>query len=666
MMSDLIGKPCTGSVNRMKMKELNTVALRLAPIFQSGAVLQRDIMVPVWGQAGPGSTIRVECAGYHAETRSDGEGNWFLRLPPLPVGGPYTLSVCDERGERQELDDILVGDVWVCSGQSNMEFQLCQVDEDGSQSHGADCPRLRLLTVGTAAGAMPQKDVAGRWQAATPESILHFSAVGGWFGRSIHQELNIPIGLIANAWGGTRIQAWLSREALMRIPETRVEIPPYERQLYGMETSALPSYPDADAWFRAEGPENPDDHGAAHGWHLPACDDTGWESMKLPCRWQDAGHDFNGVFWFRRRVTLPAAWRGKHLLLRLGAIDKHDETWVNGRLVGAIGWENRNSWCTPRVYNIPAEVTAADELLIAIRVRSHLYHGGMTGPAPQMLLENPDAPSDPIPLSGFWRYRVEQNWGIVTPPSLASDGRGPGGHNAPYTMFESRVRPLLPYGIRGWLWYQGEANTQEAGLYRKLLPALIEEWRRAWGQGDLPFLVVQLAAYLPPRDQPEESAWANLRAAQAAVLRVPGTGLVTAVDVGDADDIHPRDKKTVGLRLARWALCQVYGRGGTPCGPLLRGCRVESGGRMRLDFDHAAGLRTRDGQPVRHLAIAGADGRFRWAESLIEGQQLLVWHAEVTDPVAVRYAWADNPEGSNLINGEGWPAFPFDTRHLEQ
>jgi len=639
--------------------------LQPAPLFQDGAVLQREMLIPVWGQAAPGATVRASCGGGTASTQANEDGSWLLRLPPLPAGGPHTLALEDSHGQRLTYQDILIGDVWICSGQSNMEYALSAVDPHGRESQGVNLPGVRLLTVATPARAGRQSAINARWTPAAPDTLAAFSAVGGWFGRTLHAGLGIPIGLIANAWGGTRIQAWLSREALSTDPSARLELEPYERLLYGIDRSNPKVFSSADEWFRAEGPEDPINHGLENGWHLPACEDSAWSVMTLPQRWQEAGHDFNGIAWFRRRIELPAAWRGRPLVLNLGAIDKHDETFVNGQRAGSMGWENKNSWCTPRTYTVPPGLTQEGTVTVAVRVRSHIYHGGLTGPSTRMNLHPEGAPADALSLAGDWRFQIEQNWGVVTPPDLGANGRGPGEPNAPYTLFHSRLAPLIPYGIRGWTWYQGESNAGEPGLYRRLLPLLIQDWRRAWGQGDLPFLIVQLANYQPAREEPCESSWAELRAAQAAALRLPRTGLAVAIDVGDAADIHPKDKKSVGLRLARWALSREYGHAGPPSGPLLRACLPAAPGRLRLAFDHAEGLTTRDGSPVRTLAIAGADLRFRWAESRIEGETLEAWHPEVPHPAAVRYAWADNPEGCNLVNRDGLPAAPFDTRELE-
>lgn len=634
-----------------------------APVFQNHAVLQRDIPIPVWGRGLAREQVHARMAGVEAETRVNPDGSWFLRLPALPAGGPHELCLtCGD--ETLTLTDILVGDVWVCSGQSNMEYLLAQVDIHGEQSSGADLPGIRLLTVSTPAFADAQTQTGGAWRICAPDTLSNFSAVGGWFGRTLHRDLNVPIGLIANAWGGTRIETWISREALMTDPHGIAEVEAYERLLYAAPGAEQRVFPNFDEWFQAVGPEIPGNPGFSQGWAGADLDDSGWDTMPLPARWQDRGHDFNGIFWFRRTLPLPEAWRGMSLKLELGAIDKHDETYVNGVKVGGMGWEDLNAWSTFREYTVPAELTrGAENLVLAVRVRSHQYHGGMTGPVPRMRVYPEGEISAAVPLAGDWRCAVEQNWGHVEPPPGAvQGGNGPGQPNAPYSMFNSRNAPILRYGIRGWIWYQGESNGEQGELYARLLPLMIQDWRRAWGLGELPFLIVQLANHQPARFEPcEGSGWPLVRAAQLAALRLPGVGIANAIDIGEANDIHPKDKKSVGLRLARWALSRVYGRGGVPGGPRYRGMRSAANGRVWIAFDDAAGLRTRDGGPVRWVAIAAADRKFVWADVRIDGEELEVWHPDIPHPSAVCYAWAQNPEGCNLVNGEDLPAFPFHT-----
>ncbi|MDF3059165.1 MAG: hypothetical protein K0R17_3380 [Rariglobus sp.] len=632
----------------------------LGDIFQDHAVLQREVAIPVWGAAAPGARIVITFAGYSAAITASQDGRWLLRLPPLSAGGPHELIASSDQAPHCtiELRDILIGEVWVGSGQSNMEWLLMQSDRSLSEAADADHPHIRLLTVGTEVASTRQSHVNGRWMVCTPDSIGSFSAVAGWFGRTLHVELGIPVGLIVNAWGGSRIEAWLSREALMLTAEGHAEIAVRDSFVFQHVAPAERTrFSGTDDWFRTRGPEDPINHGVVHGWHQQSTSVAGWPCMSLPTRWQEAGHDFNGIFWFRRTVPLPDAWQGRDLRLSLGSVDKHDDTYVNGHRVGGISWENRHSWHTLRVYEMPASLIGdSSEVTIAVRVRSHLYHGGFIGPASAMHLSLADTAdsSESLPLDGEWAFQIEQNWGVVKVPSL--NNAAPSGAHAPHALFDSCLYPIIPYAIRGFIWYQGEANVAHPKLYHRLMVALIEDWRRWWGQGDLPFIQVQLAGY----ESGKGEAWPRLRAAQAAAALLTATGLVTTIDVGDAKDIHPRHKKPVGLRLARWALSEVYARPGPPAGPLLRAVFPE-GRRLRLAFHHAAGLHTNDNEPVGTLEIVGLDGHHLPAISAIEGETLLVWHPDIASPVHVRYAWVDFPVGANLCNALGLPAYPFDT-----
>jgi len=341
-------------------------------------------------------------------------------------------------------------------------------------------------------------------------------------------------------------------------------------------------------------------------------------------------------------------------------VDKHDDTWVNGERVGGISWEVANAWSTPRIYNVPARLIAEDGVLaIAVRARSHIYHGGLFGPAGLMHLAPQQAtPGEALPLAGTWRYRVEQDWGTVTAPAKFS--LGDGNPNSPATLYDSRLAPLAPYALRGVLWYQGESNVGEPARYRGLLRELIWDWRRAFGQPLLPFYQVQLASFMQPAEQPRESAWAALREAQAAIVDdLPMVDYAVAIDLGEKNDIHPQAKRPVAERLARLALHQVYGRAITTGGPRFRQARTRADGRLEVTFSNAAVLRTRDGAAPTQVAIAGSDRIFRWARSAIEGGCLVAWHDEIRQPVAIRYAWSDFPVGANLVGVEDLPVAPF-------
>lgn len=634
------------------------MSLALAPIFTDHAVLQRDLSIPIWGVASAQATISATIADQSACVRAGEDGRWLLRFAPLPAGGPHELRVSDGT-VTVVCTDVLIGEVWICSGQSNMEWSVTQSGQGAQLAPLLEAGLLRLLPVKTPAALGRQTSLTKGWSLPDELELAQFSAVGAWFGTTIARDLKVPVGLIANAWGGTRVQAWMSREALMEDPGGREEIGHYEGYLYTVARGKDGEFLSMADWERRGAPQDTGNRGLAEGWAAPAFDDRDWKTMALPSNWQNHGHAGSGVFWFRRTVIIPAAMRGKALSLRIGAVDKHDDTYVNGERVGGLSWEaGGNSWCTLRSYPVPAKLVAADgSLCIAVRARSHCFHGGLIGPAEAMAVEVDGDTDAKIPLTGDWRYRIEQDWGVVTPPVSIW---GPGNPNSPNILFDSRLNPLIPYGIRGVIWYQGESNAAEAPVYARMLPAMIRDWRRAFGQGDFPFLQVQLANFRPTVDQPARSEWAELRDAQAFTARtVPDTHYAVTIDVGDAQDIHPKDKRSVGERLARIALARTYGRSLVPCGPTFLDSVIEAGGRMRCRFDHAVGLKTRDGGPVGHVAIAGLDRRFRWAEARIEGETLVAWHPEIPRPAAVRYAWADNPQAANLANGEGLPAGPF-------
>jgi len=631
-----------------------TNRLRFAPPFSDHAVLQRDRAIPIWGTAEAHERVTVDLAGSSASTISDLDGHWIVHLPPCSSGGPYELAAKSESCECR-IRDVLIGEVWIASGQSNMEWKMMATGQSLTAEE-FDLPGIRLLTVNTPARLGRQTEVDGRWTVATKKTLANFSAVAAWFGYELHRKLGVPVGLICNASGGTRIQAWMSREALMLDPDGRREVARYEDSISRIPD---PDSPDEAAdWNRESLELDAHNQGFDFGWASPDFDDSGWKTMALPARWQDHGYPGSGVFWFRRQIEIPASWLGRELELELGAIDKHDDTYVQGVRIGGLSWNDGEfTWCTPRTYQIPANLVRQPVLQLAVRVRSHSYLGGLVGPASSMKLTV--AEDSAIPLEGEWRYRMEQDWGVRVPPDPCLSA---GWTNAPYTLFDSRLAPLLPYGLRGVIWYQGEANVSEAGLYRRLLPGLIADWRRAFCQGDLPFLQVQLATFLAPAAVPQSSRWAELREAQATALSGPGVGMAAAIDAGEEFEIHPHDKRTVGGRLARWALATTYEQGGDPCGPAYSRRTLEKGGRIRIHFTHASGLRTRGGDSVRHVAIAGADHKFVWAECEIEGETLLVWSPQIEEPAAVRYAWADNPEGCNLIGGtSSLPAFPFRT-----
>ncbi len=638
------------------------MALQVAALFADHMVLQREQPIPVWGWAQPGTQVQVSLANQQASARAGADGRWLVTLPALAAGGPWQMLITSADATIR-CQDVMLGEVWLCSGQSNMDLPLAEAAQAAVELAAADYPDLRFFTVGHAAAQQPARDVRGGWNRCQPGTAIHFSAVGYFFGRELHRKLQVPVGLINSSWGGTYAEAWTSRAALSADPFYKPLLEKYEQGL------ALPPTREAQT-LRAQYAQWADrcqiadssNEGEGWGWAKPATESADWPPMDLPRSWQSAGHKYSGIFWFRKEIAIPEAWAGQDLQLKLGALDKSDITYFNGVRVGNLSIDQRpDAWCTPREYVVPGALVKGGSNLIAVRVFSNVSEGGFIGQAAQMTLAplaNPSAKA--LSLAGAWRYRVERNFGLIEPSEPPPLPPGEGNPNSPAMLFSNMIQPLIPYAIRGVIWYQGENNAAQARQYRRLFPLLINAWRREWAQGDFPFLFVQLANFMARQAAPGESQWAELREAQALALALPNTGMAVAIDIGVADDIHPRNKQDVGLRLALPALAKVYGfKDLVFSGPIYKAARI-LGQAVHLEFNHiGAGLQARGGA-LRGFAIAGADRQFVWAEARIVGEEVVVSSAQVPEPQAVRYAWADNPE-ANLYNKAGLPAAPFRT-----
>lgn len=636
--------------------------VRLPALFGDNMVLQQGPRARVWGTAPPGERVTVRIAGLTASATADARGRWQTFVGPLRAGGPFELAV--EGSNRLVFKNVLVGEVWVCSGQSNMEWPLSRSEGGEQDAAGANDSGLRFFTVGKKTAAEPQEDADGRWAVATPAEALRFSAVAFYFGRELRARLGVPVGLINTSWGGTPAESWTSREALAADAALRPILERHEEAMRNLPEARREYDRRLAEWdkrnerviLRDEG-----NRGEAQGFAEPAHDTSGWQQMSLPQQWESAGLSVDGAVWFRREVNVPAQFAGRDLLLSLGAIDDHDTTYFNGERAGSTGAETPNAYAAPRRYRVPGRLVRAGRNVVAVRVFDSVGGGGLTGPAGEMRLADVGG-ADSIPLDGLWAYKPER----VLPARAVDYSNHPGprpgpeSHYNPTVLYNAMLAPLTPFAVRGALWYQGESNAGRAYQYRALLPAMIRDWRARWRQGDFPFLFVQLANWRARRDEPTESDWAELREAQLLTLRrVPRTGMAVTIDIGEADDIHPRNKRDVGLRLARWALADTYNRKIEKSGPLYESHRVE-GDRVRLRFKHARGLETSDGRAPTGFAVAGADRKFVRADARIEGDAVVVWNRAVPRPVAVRYAWADNP-AVNLYNSDDLPASPFRT-----
>jgi sialate O-acetylesterase len=626
----------------------------LPALFGSHMVVQRDRPVRVWGTAEAGESVTVELAGARAAATADAAGRFEATLAALPAGGPHTLVVAGKN--RLQLDDVWAGEVWVASGQSNMEWPL-QRAARGEADAAAGCDRLRLFTVARTTAFEPQTDVTGAWSACTAETALGFSAVAFHFGREIARAQDVTVGLVHSSWGGTPAEAWTPRAALLAVPELAPAVASFDRER--ADPAPVARYQEARAaWERKNFAHDTGNTGFGQGWAAPDADEAAWKPLKLPQHWEAAGLAIDGAVWFRRAFDLPADGPSRDLTLALGPLDDMDVTYVNGIEVGHTDGATPEYWSVPRMYTVPAAALRPGRNVVAVRVWDHAGDGGFAGAPAQMFAQSGETK---VGLAGVWLHRVERalppmsvDWGSQ-PPAPASLGNP----SSPTVLWNAMIAPLLRHPVRGVIWYQGEANTGRAFQYRTLFPAMIRAWRDGWSDPDLAFLFVQLASFMQPAPLPGESEWAELREAQAMTLALPRTGMATAIDIGEAGDIHPKNKTDVGLRLALAARSIVYGETLLASGPTFADS-VLDGRAIRVSLKSATGLTTRDGASPRAFAIAGRDRKWRPATATIEGESVLVSSPEVSAPVAVRYGWADNPP-VNLVNGAGLPAVPFRT-----
>ena len=638
--------------------------LTLNRLFSDHAVLQRQQELPVWGSAAPGAPVTITFAGQSCSTNASARGEWRVNLAPVDAGGPFTITAVSG-AETVTVHDVLVGEVWLCSGQSNMEcpvynpeYWLYESTSGKYEAAAADYPSIRLFTVENKPSQSPRTHVSGQWKVCSPKTVADFSGVGYFFGRTLYQHLNVPVGLIDNSVGGTPAEAWTSRDTLASTPVIAPIITSFD--------AYLPQYDRLDREISEQLKKRDDflkvivtnNTGFARGWAGPEADTSAWQTLRVPgpC----ALNKDDGVLWFKRSVTIPARWYGKPLRLALGPVDNFDITYVNGVNVGETGSDIPESWTVSRFYTVPAGIVTSSPLVIAVRVCDIINNGGLPGPATGLFLTAVNNPDDRISLAGTWLTRKEVflNETYAKPPYLI----GAENQEAPAVLFNSRVNPLIPFGLRGILWYQGESNAERAFQYRDLFPAMVRSWRALWGKPDMPFLFVQIASYLFQSNEPTQHNWAELREAQLLSLReLSNSAMAVTIDIGEDRNIHPHNKQAVGKRLSLAARALAYNEPIEYSGPLYRSMIIESN-TVRILFDHcASGLCTKADKPLKRFSIAGPDHVFKWASAKIDGNVVIVSNPDISQPVAVRYAWETNPEGCNLYNSEGLPASPFRT-----
>ena len=608
-------------------------------------VIQRDQPVTLSGTAGPKQQITVSVAGNSQRVKADKAGNWTATLPAHAVGGPFELTISDGR-RTHTISDVLYGDVWLASGQSNMEWTLANADSYAAEQREAANTQIRQFYVPKAYSSTPETILkAGTWSVATPETVGAFTAVGYHFAKVLQRETGVPIALIHSSWGGSRIEAWMDAQSLgyKSTEEAKAYLDKVQREKNEKKRAALlqkmPRLPQQDEGTRAG-----EVIWAALDWK-----DEDWDTATVPGLWESEGwNGLDGVVYLRKTIELDAVPTG-NARIRLAKVDDHDRTFVNGTEVGGI-----ESYNAERDYTFPATLLRKGKNVITVRVEDTGGGGGVYGPAEDVYLETT---AGKLPLAGAWRMKVGEVY--------LGNGMDWDVNQLPNMLYNQMIHPLVDFPIKGAIWYQGESNAgfADAPAYAAQFQQLIELWRARWGVGSFPFYWVQLANFMEATDNADaDSNWAVLRESQSAALALPRTGEAVIIDAGEADDIHPRDKKTVGERLAAIALHDTYGQEDRVfSGPRFSGM-IREGNTLRLRFEHTGGgLRAKGDRYgyLRGFAVAGADGVYHWARATTDGETVRVHSAAVAEPVAVRYAWADNPDDANLYNAEGFPASPF-------
>ncbi len=612
--------------------------LDLPLMFSQGAVLQRDQPMHVWGWAVPGTRVKLGFDGARAQAVADAHGRWEANLPTHAAGGPYTLDI-DAGGEHRAITDLLVGDVWLCSGQSNMEFMVSEARDAAAEQARANDPAIRHFKIPHAWSTQPRDRLeGGSWVAASPATVGQFSAACWFFARDMKARTGVPQGLINSSWGGSSIEAWTDArtgkvgaaalaDALKRDDAAeQARLAPTRERL-----AKWPAPPTGDS-----------------GWSAQNIDDAQWTDIAVPAYWETVGYyGMDGVAWYRTQFTLSAAEAARGVTIGVGQVDDSDQTYVNGHLVG----RTEKQWNHERVYPVPPAALHAGSNSLAVRVDDLGAGGGIHGDAAALFVQPQGGARRPLPST--WRFRPAA---VTVVPTGTH-------HVTPTLLYNAMIQPLVGYPLRGVLWYQGEANAVagHAMAYRAQFRAMIEAWRAAWNQPALPFLWVQLANFRAGSDSAQESPWAELRESQSAVLSLPHTGQAVIIDIGNPDDIHPTNKQDVGHRLALAARRVVLGDAVVDAGPVYRSLRID-GQRAIVSFDtQGEPLAARGGGSVGGFQVAGANLHYQPAQARIDGQTVVVSSAAVTAPVAVRYAWSESPDDANLINRDGLPASPFRT-----
>lgn len=618
--------------------------VRMPLLFSDGMVLRRNKSIPVWGWADAGEKVEIQFNKQIKTVTADKNGKWMVSLNAEKAGGPFELSITGKN--KIVIKDVLVGEVWICGGQSNMEFQVYKTMNSQAEINDSNYPMIRHFGVAQDLSGTPKDDLkAGKWEVSSKETVGNFTAVGYYFAKKLYAELKIPIGIINTSWGGTCVETWTSREAFEKSDEFKDMI------------ASVPSV-NMDAIFETYKKSLLGNIQKIQGFEVTMANenqfkefdfkDANWPEIKVPSLWENQQiGNIDGIVWMRKTVVLSAEQAKKEAVLYLSKVDDEDQTYVNGVQVGT-----NNIWEAKRVYEIPAGVLKEGTNVIAVKITDYSGGGGIYGDPADLKIDFKDSA---VALDGLWKFNVVQVKVSVSPNSY------------PSLLYNAMVNPLVPYAFEGVLWYQGEANVTRANQYKKAFPLMITDWRTKWNQGNFPFYFVQLSTFNEFNGNSKVGGrWAELREAQTQTLKLPNTGMAVTTDIGNAKDIHPTNKQDVGLRLATIALNNVYGKKRVYSGPAFKSQEVK-GNEIILTFNNiGTGLATSDNsENVKGFEIAGSDKVFHSAKAIIKNNKIIVSSAEVPNPVAVHYGWADDDTEINLYNKEKFPASPFRTDNWE-
>lgn len=618
--------------------------IQLPSIIRDSMILQRDVPLKIWGWASPNEKLVLKFRGKTFSTKATQTGDWEIQLPPQSFGGPFSMDI---KGKNSiSLSEILVGDVWYCAGQSNMvhQFKLHR-DRYAKEINESNNSRIRQFVVPVRADLIQSSSntTKSHWKSAVKNDIDDFSIVAYFFAQSIFEKHGIPIGIINASVGGTPIEAWISEGSIGSFPNYQAVLRKNKDTAY---VNSVNRIADSISATLSNG-ENDLGLRSSVKYYDTLLNTANWQKIGVPGFWEDQGHqNLNGVAWYRREIDLPAAAISSNAMLHLGRIVDADEVYINGKRIGKTTYQYPQ-----RRYSVPPGVLKAGRNVIAVRVINYSGDGGFVPGKTCVLVANNFA----FNLKGDWDFRV----GEVFMPYSGKMVNNLNAQNQPSALYNGMVNPFTKFKVKGFVWYQGESNAERPNDYHELLTSLIKDWRKNWNLPDAPFAYAQLPNFLARQYIPGESNWALIREAQLKTLSEPNTAMAVTTDLGEWNDIHPGNKKDVGLRLALAARKKFYNENNlVASGPVYQSHKIEEN-KIILHFSEiGSGLLLKNDDVISGFEIAGDDGKFYWANAVLKGEELIVWNEKIFKPKLLRYAWADNPFVT-LYNKEGLPASGF-------